>query len=147
MQVHTARDDDHGIVLVTLSGRLTDSAARAARRVLGAAAVCHSRVIVDLRRLGDVDPELALVLLELDDGLTRAGGWLWLVHGPGRAGSSLLFMGLHDRIRSSPSLVASGWDGRAAERAPKTSTAATATRRASGQTRRRAGRLVRTRRQ
>jgi anti-anti-sigma regulatory factor len=118
MHVRTATDDAHGIVLVTLSGPVTDNTARTVRRVLGAAAATHARVIVDLRRLRDVDPALALVLLEHDDRLAQAGGRLCLIHGPGRAGSSLRFMGLHDRIRSSPSLVASGWDARSTKRSP-----------------------------
>jgi anti-anti-sigma regulatory factor len=135
MYVRTETDREHGMVRVVLTGALTENAAVAARRVLDAVPGGTQRVIVDLRRLDDVDASLALVLLEQDERLARAGGWLLLVHGPGRAGSSLRFMGLHDRIRSSPSLVATGWAGRPARRTPRTTTGG------------RAGGLVGTRRQ
>jgi len=147
MHVRTETDHDHRIALVVLSGALTTHAAAAARRVLAAVPPDTPRVVVDLRALDDVDPSLALVLLEQDDRLARADGWLCLIHGAGRAGSSLRFMGVHDRIRSSPSLVTSGWTGRSPRRAPKTSRTTTATRRPSVRTRTRATRLVRTRRQ
>jgi hypothetical protein len=66
-------------------------------------------VILDLRDLDDVDPGLGFTLLDYSDRLGRAGGWLWLVHGPGRAGTSLRNLGVHDRVRSSPSRAAAGW--------------------------------------
>jgi anti-anti-sigma regulatory factor len=116
MQVRTATDEAHEIALVELSGALNPHSAAAARRVLAAAADTEPRLVVDLRRLTDVDPALALALLETADGLARDGGWLCLVHGRGRAGSSLRFMGVHDRIRSSPTLVSSGWGGQPTKR-------------------------------
>ena len=110
MQVRTTVDDELGLVMLTLRGTPTPHSAAAVRRLVGTALAAGSaRVLVDLHELDDVDPALALVLLECDDDLAAAGGWLWLVHGAGSAGSSLRFMGVHDRVRSSPSLQAAGW--------------------------------------
>jgi hypothetical protein len=110
MRVRTTADDELGILLVGLSGEPTRRSAAGVERVLAAAvAAGHRQVVLDLRELTDVDPALALVLLEADEDLTELGGWLWLVHGAGAAGSSLRFMGVHDRVPSSPTLAASGW--------------------------------------
>jgi hypothetical protein len=134
------------MVLVQLRGDVTAFSASACRRVLDAAGRVTDRVVVDLSALDDVDPALALVLLEVDDRLARSGGWLWLVHGPGRAGSSLRFIGVHDRIRSSPSLLASGWGGRSVAPAARHLADPATGRRGTALTPRRPGRLVRTRR-
>lgn len=110
MRVRTTVDAELGILLVSLGGEPTRRSAAGLERVVATAvAAGHRRVLVDLRELADVDPALAVVLLEADDDLTELGGWLWLVHGAGAAGSSLRFMGVHDRVPSSPTLASSGW--------------------------------------
>lgn len=110
MRVHTATDDDLRLAMVELTGPLTPTTSRSTRRVIDAAtAGGFTHVIVDLSALEDVDARLALALLEEDDALQRAGGWLWLVHGAGRVGSSLRYLGVHPRVPSSPSRVAAGW--------------------------------------
>ncbi|MEO7981436.1 MAG: STAS domain-containing protein [Sporichthyaceae bacterium] len=110
MQVGTTADEELGLVMIALRGAVTTRSAGAVHRVVDAAlAGGWTRVLIDLRHLDDVDPALALVLLECDEQLTEAGGWLWLVHGAGAPGSSLRFMGVHDRVRSAPSRQAAGW--------------------------------------
>ena len=110
MQMRTTADEELGLVMVALRGPTTPRTARSVRRVLDAALAAGStRVLMDLGDLDDVDPATALVLLECDERFSAAGGWLWLVHGAGATGSSLRFMGVHDRIRSSPSRQAAGW--------------------------------------
>ena len=112
MRIRTTADEELGVLLVSLCGDLERRSAPGLERVLAAAvAAGHRRVIVDLGELADVSPALALVLLEADDDLVDLGGWLWLVHSACAAGSSLRFMGVHDRIRSSPTLASSGWPG------------------------------------
>jgi anti-anti-sigma regulatory factor len=112
MRMHTRADETLGLVMVALRGQSSPGTAEALRRVLDSAlAVASTRVLVDLLDLDDVDPATALVLLEYDERFSAAGGWLWLVHGAGPAGSSLRFMGVHDRVPSSPSREAAGWPG------------------------------------
>lgn len=112
MKVRSTTNKDLGLAQLELTGHLTCESADAARRVLKAATAAGlKRVIIDVRDLDDVDPRLALALLEYSERLTRDGGWLWLVHGAGNAGSALRYMGVHDRVRSSPSRAAAGWVG------------------------------------
>jgi hypothetical protein len=129
MRIRTRTDEKLGLVMVALRGASSPRTAESLRRVLDTAlAVGLTKVVVDLLELDDVDPATALVLLECDDRLTAAGGWLWLVHGAGPAGSSLRFMGIHDRVPSSPSRQAAGWPGeqagsRSQDVRPRTATA------------------------
>lgn len=110
MRVHTSTDASLQLAMVELCGPLSRASAPRARRVIDSAAAAGMRhVIVDLSGLDDVDPELALVLLEEDDSLQRSGGWLWLVHGVGNVGSSLRYLGVYPRVPSSPSRAAAGW--------------------------------------
>lgn len=110
MRVHTSTDPSLDLAMVELRGSLTRRSAPCARRIIDAASEAGLRhVIVDLSGLDDVDPELALVLLEEDQDLQRRGGWLWLVHGVGKVGSSLRYLGVYPRVPSSPSREAAGW--------------------------------------
>lgn len=110
MKVRSTMNKDLGLAQLTLSGPVTGQSADAARRVLDTATRAGlKRVIIDVRDLDDVDPHLAITLLEHNEELVREGGWLWLVHGAGNAGTSLRHMGVHDRVRSSPSRAAAGW--------------------------------------
>ncbi len=110
MRVHTSADEELGLVMVSLHGPPSQRTAEGVRRVLDEAARAGAtRVLVDLRELDDVDPATALVLLESDDRFRAGGGWMWLVHGAGKVGSSLRFMGVHDRVRSSPTRRSAGW--------------------------------------
>jgi hypothetical protein len=74
-----------------------------------ASATGLNRVIIDVRELDDIDPGLGFTLLDCNAQLERGGGWLRLVYGAGRPGSSLRMLGVHDRVRSSPSREAAGW--------------------------------------
>jgi len=67
------------------------------------------RVIIDLHELEDLADDVCGVLLEYDQRLTAAGGWLHLVHHTDNAGEVLRRTGLHDRLRSSPSREAAAW--------------------------------------
>ena len=117
MRVHSTVNQDLGLAQLEFSGHVTSRSADATRRLLRlAATVGLKRVIIDLRDLDDVDPHLALALLDFNNRFARDGGWLCLVHGAGNAGSSLRLMGVHDRIQSSPSREAAGWLGRQASR-------------------------------
>lgn len=110
MRVRTAADEAHHLVMVELAGPLTPHSPDSTRRVVDAAlARGLTRVIVDLSGLDDIDAGLALALLEENDELRRAGGWLWLVHGAGTVGSTLRHLGVHGRVPSSPSRAAAGW--------------------------------------
>ncbi len=110
MKVHTTIDKGLGLAQLELSGHLTSQSSAATRRVLEAATAAGlNHVIIDLRELDDLDAHLALTLLDYNNRLARNGGWLWLVHGAGNAGSSLRYLGVHDRVRSSPSRAAAGW--------------------------------------
>lgn len=112
MKVHLTVNVELRLVQLELTGHLTSRSADAARRVLNAVTAAGLRhVIIDVGGLDDVDPRLAFVFLEFSERLAHEGGWLWLVHGAGNAGSSLRGMGVHDRVRSSPSRAAAGWVG------------------------------------
>jgi anti-anti-sigma regulatory factor len=112
MKVRSTMNKDLGLAQLELSGHVTWESANATRRVLEAATtVGVKRVIIDLRDLDDLDPHLALTLLEYNRRLARDGGWLWLVHNAGNVGSSLRLLGVHDRVHSSPSREAAGWLG------------------------------------
>ena len=120
MKVRSTMNKDLGLAQLELIGHVTWQSANAARRVLKAATTAGlKRVIIDVRDLDDVDPHLALTFLDYNERLAREGGWLWLVHGAGDAGSSLRHMGVHDRVRSSPSRAAAGWLVRAPKLGPK----------------------------
>ncbi len=110
MLTRTTTDDELGLATITLTGELSQGSAGSLRRLLDTAVESgQRRVLIDLSALDDIDPSVALVLLEYDELLTAAGGWLWLVHNRGAVGSSLRFMGVHDRVRSSPSREAACW--------------------------------------
>jgi hypothetical protein len=112
MKVRTTVHKKLGVAQLELSGHLTGQSADATRRVLKAATKAGvQRVIIDVCDLDDVDPHLALALLDYNQRLARDGGWLWLVHGAGNVGSTLRYLGVHDRVRSSPSRAAAGWLG------------------------------------
>ena len=108
--MHSTTRTDLGLAQLEFSGHLTWHSADAARRVLKAATTAGlNRVIIDMRDLDNIDPPLALTLLEYNLRLARDVGWLRLVHGAGNAGSALRYLGVHDRVRSSPSRAAAGW--------------------------------------
>ena len=113
MRVRATAEQELGLAQVELRGHVTPRSASAVRRVLTAAATAGlSHVIIDVCELDDVDAHLGLALLECNDDLRRRGGWLCLVHGAGRPGTSLRQLGVHDRVPSSPSRAAAGWVGR-----------------------------------
>lgn len=120
MNVRSTINKHLGLAQLELSGHVTWESADATRRMLDTAAKAGlNRVIIDLRDLDDVDPHLALALLDGNRRLAREGGWLCLIHGAGNVGSALRLMGVHERVGSSPSRAAAGWLARAPERGPK----------------------------
>jgi anti-anti-sigma regulatory factor len=112
MKVRSTIITDLGLAQLELSGHVTWESADTTRRMLDAVATAGmNHVIIDLRDLDDVDPHLALALLDGNRRLAREGGWLWLIHGAGNVGSALRLMGVHERVSSSPSRAAAGWQG------------------------------------
>lgn len=109
-KVHSTITKDLGVVQLEFSGHITRHSADATRRLLNTATAAGLKhVIIDVGDLDDADSHLALALLDYNERLARDGGWLWLVHGAGNVGSTLRYMGVHDRVRSSPSRAAAGW--------------------------------------
>jgi anti-anti-sigma regulatory factor len=100
-------DEELGLLVVSATGAVEACSAGALRRVFDVAdAAGHLRVLVDLTRLDDVDPALALILLEQDERLAASGGWLWIVHGTAELAAALRWSGVSTRVRTSPQALA-----------------------------------------